>query len=257
MKSKLSISKFTVMMLIIFIIQSVNPAMAENNRKIYDGAELLTSEEREELTILSDQYSEDRQVDIIILTTNDTGGLDIQTYMGNFYDEMGLGYDKSHGNTVLLTIDLAQRDIYIAGFYKGEEYLDNSRAESIREKITPDLSNGYYYDAFRSYIELSHEYLGLEPGVNPDNILMKLWFQLVVSISIAGIIVMFMVYRSGGRMTTSGGTYLDASQSAVTQRRDSYVRTDISKVKKPSNNNKGGGGVTGGGHSHSGSGGKF
>ena len=254
---KLSISKFAIMMLLVLFIQSVNPTMAEGNRKIYDDAELLTAEEQAELTALSDQYSTERQVDIVILTTNGTNGLDIQTYMGDFYDEKGLGYDKRHGNTVLLTIDLGNRDVYVAGFYKGETYIDNQRAELIREKITPDLSAGYYYDAFHSYIELSHEYMGIEPGVNPDSILTKLWFQLVVSIGIAGIIVTLMVYRSGGRMTTSGGTYLDASHSAVTQRSDHYIRTDISKVKKPSNNSSGGGGRTGGGHSHSGSGGKF
>ncbi|WNF35025.1 TPM domain-containing protein [Bacillaceae bacterium IKA-2] len=288
MKSKLLKKTFSIMILFIFIIQSGYPVMAQINQKIYDYAELLTTEELKELESLSNQYSENRQVDIIILTTKDTAGLEVESYMQDFYDEMGLGYDKSHGNTVILTIDMEQREVYVAGFYKGEEYIDNNRADLIREKITSDLSGGYYFDAFRSYIELSNEYLGIspevnsgpEPGVNPgessgissgvspglssektpDNILLKLWFQILVSILIAGVIVFIMIYRSGGRVTTSAGTYLDASNSKVTKRRDTYVRTTITKVKKPSNKNNssgGGGGMTMGGHSHSGSKGKF
>ena len=257
MNRRLILNKFAIIMLMFLIVQSVNFAQAEGNRKIYDHAQLLTAAEQDELTLLAEQYSEDRQTDIIILTTNGTNGLDIQTYMGNFYDDNGLGYDKMHGNTVLLTIDMVGRDVYIAGFYKGETYIDNGRAELIREKITPDLSAGYYYDAFYSYIELSHKYLGIEPGTNPDSIFTKLWFQLVVSLGIASLIVWLMVARSGGRVTTSGVTYLDANQSAVTRQSDTYVRKSISKVKKPKNNSSGGGGTTGGGHSYSGSGGKF
>lgn len=271
------------MILFLFIIQSGYPVMAQINQKIYDYAELLTTEELKELESLSNQYSENRQVDIIILTTEDTAGLEVERYMQDFYDEKGLGYDKSHGNTVILTIDMEHRDVYVAGFYKGEEYIDNSRADLIREKITSDLSGGYYFDAFRSYIELSNEYLGIspevnsgpEPGVNPgggsgispglsseitpDNILLQLWFQILVSFMIAGVIVFTMIYRSGGRVTTSAGTYMDASNSEVTKRSDTFVRTAITKVKKPSNKNNsgGGGGMTMGGHSHSGSKGKF
>ncbi|WP_416150778.1 TPM domain-containing protein [Salipaludibacillus sp. HK11] len=256
MKSKSFIRKFSIIMLFLLITATAFPVSAENNQKIYDYAELLTVEEQEELEQLSDQYSEERQTDITILTTNDSQGLDIVEFTGDFYDEM---YDQSQANAVILTIDMESRDVYISGFYKGEEYVDDSRADLIRQKITSDLSEGYYYDAFHSYVELSHEYLDIEPGVNPDNIFLNLGFQLILSVIIAAIIVAMMLYRSSGRMTTSGGTYMDTSNSAVTNRRDTYVRKVVTKVKKPTsqNNSRGGGGITKGGHSHSGSRGKF
>ncbi len=97
-------------------------------------------------------------------------------------------------------------------------------------------------------------------------ILFNLWFQIVVSLVIAGIIVGAMAYNSGGRVTVSQGTYMDFSNSKVINRRDNYLRTSVTKTRKPSNNNKssgggfgggGGGGTTSGGHSHSGSRGSF
>ena len=255
--------KFHIIMAILLILLNALPAiiMAKTNQKVYDIAGLLTAEEIQQLEIMSNHYSEKRQVDIVILTTRDTQGKDVVTYMEDFYDEKALGYDKPHGNTAILTIDMQHREVYVAGFYKGEKYLDNHRADLVRRKITPSLSEGNYYEAFESFIRLSYEYMGVKPGVNPENILFKLWFQILTAMIVAGIVVTVMVYHSGGRMTAGGSTYLDAGNSKVISRRDTYIRTDVTKRKKPSNNNSsggsGGGGVSSGGHSHSGSRGSF
>ncbi|WP_207645755.1 TPM domain-containing protein [Geosporobacter ferrireducens] len=269
MKNRLYLRRFSVIMLIIFMVFGVHPVMAAEkaNQKVYDFAELLTAEEAAKLEGISDKYSQKRQVDIIILTAKDTQGKDVVTYMEDFYDEKGLGYDKPHGNTVILTIDMEHREVYVAGFYKGEKYLDDSRCDLIRKKITPDLSGGNYYEAFHSFIKLSYQYMGIKPGVNPEKILFKLWFQVLVAIIVASVSVVTMAYHSGGRSTTGGSTYLDAKNSGITNRRDVYIRTETTKRKKPSNEKKSGGGslgggsfgggMSGGGHSHSGSRGSF
>ncbi|WP_207646332.1 TPM domain-containing protein [Cellulosilyticum sp. I15G10I2] len=264
MKVKRYLKQFSVMLIMLLMVLSVYPVMATQkvNQKVYDFAELLTAEEAAKLEALSNTYSEKRQVDIIILTTRDTKGKDVVGYMEDFYDEKGLGYDKPHGDTAILTIDLQHREVYVAGFYKGEQYLDNSRCDLIRRKITPELSAGNYYEAFDSFITLSYKYMGIRPGVNPENILFKWWFQVLAALGVAGISVGVMAYRSGGRMTTGGATYLDSSHSGVTDRRDVYIRTHVTKHKKPSSNSGGGGGgmgggTSGGGHSHSGSRGGF
>lgn len=265
MKRKLYLRIPSIIMLILFIILLSQSALAdtETNQRVYDFAGLLTTAEIEELEGLSSQYSQKRQVDIVILTTADTEGKDVVEYMQDFYDEKGLGYDKPHGNTAILTIDMQHREVYVAGFYKGKEYLDDSRCSLIREKITPYLSNGNYYEAFDSFIRLSYRYMGIRPGVNPENIFLKLWFQIAVSLMVAGGIVTVMAYHSGGRMTAGGGTYLDSNNSGITNKRDTYIRTTTTKRKKPSSNNNSsgggsiGGGISRGGHSHSGSRGRF
>lgn len=264
MKTQLRVKKLSMILLLFFIVTAIQPVAAAENmhQKVYDFAGLLTASEIAELEDMSNEYSQKRQVDIMILTTKDTQGKDVVKYMEDFYDEKGLGFDKPHGNTAILTIDMEHREVYVAGFYKGEEYLDNSRCDLIRQKITPDLSEGNYYEAFRSFIKLSYQYMGIRPGVNPENILFKAWFQVLTSVISASVSVIAMAYNSGGRTTAGGGTYLDASHSSITDRRDIFVRTDITKRRKPSNKNNGGGGsfgggVSGGGHSHSGSRGSF
>ncbi|MBB6447426.1 TPM domain-containing protein [Bacillus benzoevorans] len=229
---------------------------------IYDNAQLLTKEETTQLELLSSELSKERNTAFVIITLNGTEGKTIVQYMEDFYDEQALGYDQPHGNTALLIMDMQGRDVYLAGFKKAEQYLDSVRLEMIRNQITPDLSEGAYDKAFSSFIETAYDYMGYEPGVNPENIFFKWWFQLVLSITLAGVIVALMAYRSGGRVTVNGSTYIDKKQSAVISEYDQFVRETVTRVKKPSNPSNGGGGgggggTTGGGHSYSGSGGKF
>ena len=240
-------------------------AATDTKQNIYDFAGLLSNEEIENLEALAAKFGAKRKTDFIILTTNDTEGKDVEVYMQDFYDEHAPGYDQPHGNTAILTLDMQNRDVYLAGFKKAEDYLDDSRLDLIRDKITPDLSSGDYEKAFGTFIKTSYKYMGVRIGVNPDNILFNLWFQIIVSVGIAGIAVGVMAFNSGGKVTINEGTYLDSNNSRVLQRKDQYVRTSTSKRRKPTDNDSkgggisggGGGGVTSGGHSHSGSRGKF
>jgi uncharacterized protein len=256
----------------------------DRNHYLYDHANLLTEEESMQLQDLASERGKERETAFIIITLDDTNGKDIVPYVEDFYDEYGPGYDQPHGNTAILAIDMNQRDVYLAGFKKAEQYLSDSRLDIIREEITPYLSNGQYFEAFSTFINRANEYMGIEPDVGKgsysgngsigsptvnygydvvvqpsQNIFFQWWFQLIVSLVIAGVVVMIMAYRSGGRVTVNARTYMDSQRSKVVNSYDNFVRQTVTKQKKPSNNTNsgGGGGVTSGGHSHSGSRGKF
>jgi uncharacterized protein len=140
---------------------------------VYDYAKLLSVEESARLGASAASLGRERQTDFIVITLNGADGKDIVDYVEDFYDDMAPGYDKPHGNAAILAIDLQARDVYLAGFGIAETYLDDERLDRIRNKITPYLTEGRYYEAFSKYVSLSHDYMGYEPGVNPDNILFK------------------------------------------------------------------------------------
>jgi len=250
----------TAILLIFSFGLQAQVASPHQKQYIYDHAQLLTDQEKADLEALSRELGEERQAAFLIITLNGTGEKDIVKYVEDFYDQEAPGYEGPHGNTAILAIDLQERDVYLAGFGKAEEYLDDGRLDQIRGKITPDLSAGRYFQAFSTFIATSVDYMGYEPGVNPENILFKWWFQLAASFILAGVIVGLMAYRSGGRVTVNAQTYMNHQQSKILNQKDQYVRQTVTKRKKPSNNPKGGGGgggITGGGFSHSGSRGKF
>jgi uncharacterized protein len=94
-----------------------------------------------------------------------------------------------------------------------------------------------------------------------------MWVQLIASIVIGIITVSIMAFHSGGRMTAGSNNYIEQSNSGLIGRRDDYVRTQVTRIRRPQNNpsnggggfNAGGfrGGMSGGGRSHSSGGGKF
>lgn len=245
---------------LILPLQSVFAA-SEPHQKVFDYAGLLTKKEIKELESVSNKYSKKRKIDFIFITTKDADGKDIRKYVQDMYDDEGFGYDKKHGNTAILAIEMEGRDVDLLGFYKAEKHLDNDRLTQIRERITPSLSSGNYKEAFQQFIEIADRYMDYKPGVDPENILFKWWFQIAVSLGIAGLVVGKMVVNSGGKVTTTAATYRDINHTKIRRKRDRYIRKTVTKRKKPSDDSSsgssGGGGVTRGGHSHSGSRGKF
>ncbi|MDH4616998.1 TPM domain-containing protein [Brevibacillus sp. AY1] len=248
---------------------------------IYDEAGLLNQDEIDELNELANQMGALRETDIIIWTSDNPENIDVELMTEDFYDEQAPGYDKPHGNAVILTLDMNNREVYLAGFYKAETYLDNDRLDEIRSQITPDLANGDYKLAFQTYIETAGAYLEVLPEVKPDitynsnnsynndysppvqspthatdqyvtsrpevnrepdNLFLNTWFQLAVSLIIGVISVAVMAYRSGGRVTVNSRTYEEAHTSGILDSRDDYLHTTVTKQKIERNTNNGSGG---------------
>jgi len=255
-------------MLIAMLVALASPFLAstayaaEPKRMVYDDANLLDADERLLLESAAARHAEKRDTDFIIYTTNNEKNVDVVKLTQDFYDSKKLGYDKPHGNAVILTMDMRNREVYLAGFYKAKTLLDDGRLDKIRNKITPDLSGGYYYSAFSKYMNMADRYMGFKPGTNPDNIIFNGWFQLAVAFFIALFIVWGMKANAGGRVTVNAGTYANAGTSGIIDKHDIYLRTTVTKkpIPKPSSSGGGrggGGGTTSGGHSHSGSRGSF
>lgn len=238
-------------------------ADAGEKKLIFDKAKLLTEEEYAELNTMANEYAAKRDTDFIILTTNNDLNLDVVLITEKFYDTQAPGYDKPHGNTAILTLDMKNREVYLAGFYKAEKYLDDERLDRIRSKITAEFSEGNYGLGFEKFIRTSYKYMGFEPGVDPDNILFNVGFQVIAALVMGGLVVGIMAARTGGRVTVNRHTYENAQTSGVVDREDRFIRTSVTKqkIEKSSSSSGGGGGggggTTSGGHSHSGSRGSF
>ncbi len=135
--------------------------------------------------------------------------------------------------------------------------MNSSRLNTIRNTISSDISAGHYEKAFQTYIKMAYKDMGKSPDDKSDNLLLTWWFQLIIAAAAAGIAVTVMVYNSGGKVTVTGSTYMDHDTSEVLSQHDTYIRTDVTREKKPDKDNDNDGGVTRGGTSYSGSKGSF
>lgn len=247
-----------------------------NTQRVYDEADILTQEEYDLLEDMCLTYGKDAQVEIFILIHNDPDAVYPEKFIEDFEDLLPVG------DRVYFLLDMARGErgeIFMEGYGKAETYIHSKRIDKIFDNVTDDLRAGNYYDAFETYIIMSAEYMTDNSELNydhnysydsppsgsgsdadydydryyndtelePADILTNIWFQLAVSLAVGGIAVGIMAYNSGGRMTARGNDYLDMQHSGLVGRRDDYIRTRVTRIRKPQNNNTGRGGFNAGG----------
>ena len=288
-----------LVMATIISITTVNAFAAETdiseiNQHVYDKAGLLSTTEVEDLEQMCIDYGTEAGIDIMILTHDDSDAVYAEDYIEAFEDQLPVG------NRVYLLLDMNERVVFMEGYGTAETYIHSKRIDNIIEEITPDLSSGNYFIACATYIKSSAAYMSDDSELNTDHdytagtpqssdpnapnydetwpsdrntgsselidILSNVWVQLIAAVVIGIITVSIMAYNSGGRMTAGSSNYIESNNSGLIGRRDDYVRTQVTRVRKPQNNNSSGGGFnaggfrggsSGGGRSHSSGGGHF
>lgn len=277
-------------------IQDIESSQIISNsetRRVYDEAGLLTDKEITGLELLSEEYGENAGIEIFILTHNDPNSTYPERYIEDFEDQLPVG------DRVYFLYDVSRGEIFMEGYGLAETYIHSKRIDKIFDNVVDDLKNGYYYDTFETYIVMSADYMADESELNYDhdyyydsppadfdpdneysydeydydkyyddeakgeNILLNVWFQLFISLLIGGVVVGLLAYNSSGRMTAGSRDYLDRSKSGLIGRRDHYIRSTVTRVRKPTQNTSSGGsrggfnaggfrgGRSGGGRSHS------
>lgn len=251
--------------LIIFCFLHTGTALAsQEDVKVYDYANLLSKDQINDLENLCNKYGEKGNLDIVIVTINDDTIVDSEVFLEDMYDTIGFGYNEKFGSASMIAVNMYTRKVNIIGFKDAETHINNDRINLIIKKITPSLTAGDYDFAFTKFIKLSSKYMNINASLNPDNLFFKLWFQLLISLTVGLVIVGTMAIQSGGKVTVNDGTYLNHKDSKVLAKKDDYIRTTVTRVQKPKPNNNGGGssggssgGMSSGGHSHSSGSGSF
>ncbi|WP_343208505.1 TPM domain-containing protein [Anaerolentibacter hominis] len=258
MKSRYITSALVLFLLVALMVLSPKTANAYDPsiRHVYDDAGLLTEQEINLIEEAAVKYGAKRNINFFVLTTLDTGN-DTEGYSESFYGDFINEHGETEKDCVILTIDMGFRYADVSGQGTAKTKLDNDRCTKIFDKLSSDLSRQDYYGACMTYLKLANRYLQFRPGVNPDLIFFRTWFQVFAALLVGGISLACMVSGRGGRMTAGQSTYLDPAHSRLTGQRDTYLRTTTTRTRKASSSSSGGSsgrssGGGGGGGSHGG-----
>lgn len=159
MKKHLKAVSLTGWIMICMCLTAVlNMNVLANDQKIADGSDLLTAEEetklQEYLLDISDKY----QCDVVAVTTNSFEGKDRWTYTDEYYFEHDYGYGDTVDGIILM-VNLQEREFQYLTRGKAIEVFTDYGLEVIDKQVTPYLSDGEYYDAFKKYADLTEEFL--------------------------------------------------------------------------------------------------
>ena len=228
-----------ILALILVMNLAVCAAAATETGLLYDEADLLTSAEETELLGKLQSAGAEYQAQLIVVTLPSMNGGDIDQFVEDIYDSMNLGIGENRDGVLLLvSMDPRQYRILSNG-YAGSA-IDVGTIDRIGEAMVPDLSDGYYADAFDTFVEQCEYYLqGYQKGF-PFNFGQKLMIALVVGI-VAGLIVALVLK---GQLKTvykqnQARSYMTPGSMQLTTNSDVFLYHDVKRTPRPKSNSSG------------------
>ena len=236
-----------ILSLVVFVL---NPIVSAEKKLVFDDAMLFTEDEIVKLEEEANNLSNDYNMDIVIVTTDDADGKTPREYADDYFDygDFGVG-DNNDG--ILFLIDMDNSEAYISTSGIGIRYLTDMRIEKILDIVFDDgLLDGDYYGATMGFISGTKTYL--EAGIpsnqynEPEDIKLenKLTVTDVIISIIGGIIVSSIFYfatKSSYKTprTANPFSYRNNSFVNLTSQEDRLVDTFITHriIPKPTNNN--------------------
>lgn len=240
---------------------------------LVDNAGLLSYSEASNLETILDDYSTRYNLDIAVLTSNGTEfGMSTRDYCEYFFENnYGVGAEL---DGVIFYVNMSEREWQIATSGRAITALTDYGLEHIEDRMIDDLSDGYYYDAFKSFADTCAELLEIAENGEPydyDNggnsghpLGMNLIISLVFGLIVALIVVSSMKsqLKSVG-MQRGAANYVRRGSFNITQSRDIYLYRNVTRTARPkdtpSSHHSGGSTVhrSSSGHSFGGRGGRF
>lgn len=244
-------------LLLVMVLLAV-PVLGNGNL-VRDREGLLSSEELIYLEQLYTTHGEKCGYTPILLTTPSFEGQSPETYAGEYYDTNGYPYDG-----ILLLVSLTEGQWYILTNGTCYDNISNDEAWEIGENLVPYLREGQYYEAFVRFTELAAEaYTYSDSSVSViggadgptsvyvesqknygKTIAISMGVGLLIGLIAVGIMASMM---KSVRPQNSAGEYVRKGSMQLTNQRDIYLYSHVSRTPKPQNNSSGGSGGSRGG----------
>ena len=225
---------------------------------MYDGENLLAAEEAIDLESDYADFAARHDFFPILVNTDSFEGKSAETYAGNWYDSHGYPADG-----ILLLVSLTEGEWYILTNGACYDRISDWDAEEMGEILVEYLRDGDYYEAFAMFPELAEHFMeasdsnvgGVEAPAGKKNYGKTIAICMVVGLAIGGIAVGIMASQMKSvKMQRGASDYVRSGSMHLTNSRDIFLYSHVSRTAKPKNNSSGG---SHGGGSRGGAGGRI
>lgn len=265
----------TVLLLLVNKLEEAGNANGRGNmsapeERVYDKADVLTTEEEDRLRRVIAEAEERIHCDIVLVTIDqavegyeavsygyryDDWELNMRDLADDFYDDNNFGYDMPHGDGVLL----------LDNWYEGQAGSWLSTCGAVYERfgdyeINRVLDEVFYgleqstYEAYKAYVDSVVSYMAprdrIQDAYESGTFLLMV---ILIPLVAAGIFIAVNMKGKEGDVTTSMITYVAGGRPRMNICNDTFIRKTVTKRKIPRNNGGGGGSShrsSGGGGSH-------
>ena len=236
----------------------------EATGRLVDAADLLSDDEEQKLKNKLDEISERQQFDVVVVTVDSTDGKSPMAYADDYYDYNGYGFTDAHDGTLLL-LAMDERDWWVSTTGYGITALNDSAIEYVEDKVVPYLSDAEYYDGFVTFANFVDTRVTEQREGKSFKEPFGFGFAAIVSIVIGFIISLIITMPAKAklksvRMQPFANDYAKPGSLQLTDSRDIFLYTHVTRTERPKESSSGGGSSThsgSSGTSHGGGGGKF
>lgn len=202
------------------------PAMAASDVPyVVDEADLLTDSEERALEDTLSALSEKLGMDVVVVTTDDTGYKSSVAYADDFFDYGGYGADG-----ILWLIDMDNRKSTISTAGEAIDLFDDSVQDTMQDELAPMLTDGRYYEAACRFAELCDEYSSFSVGTS-------LIIAVVIGFVVAFIATAVMKGQlKSVRAKAAAADYVKPGSLQVTEARDLFLYRHVDRREKPKSN---------------------
>lgn len=244
MKRKILSALLAVMLLCALVFPAAADTVFTTDGKwIIDMAGILDKSEEKELNATLDKICKAYDVNILIVTTEDMQGMEIEEY-GPWLYNTALQYNlENTKNVALLTVSFNPRmyDIYCDGL--PSEALD---LDSIMDDMEADMRSGSYTTAFETYANQCDYYINGHLNGFPFDFEGALLIAVVLGLIIGLISVLVMKSKlKSVRKQNYAHVYVRPNSMRVTVHNDLFLYRTVSRIRKQTNNSSGGSGGSG------------
>ena len=253
---------------------AVEGGFADLYYRMFDDAEVLTEDEDNELEDALEELSLRQSFDVTIATIESmesVGADSMEQFADDLYDYCQYGYGPDMDG-VLLLVSVGDRKWHISTCGYGITAFTDAGIQYLGEQMTPDMADGDYAAAFRTFIQWTDAYVTAAREGHPydvDNMpkepfsIVYLGVALVIGLITALIVTGVMKSRLKSVAPQRDATsYVRQGSMKLTNQRDLYLYRDVHRTERPkeSSSSDSGGSSThtsSSGTTHGGGGGSF
>ena len=206
--------------------------------RLVDNAGLLSQAEADSLRATLDQYSEELNFDIVVVTTNTLDGKTPRDCADDYFDYNGYGYGANRDGALFLRyINGSSKEVWLSTSGEGIKAIRDADIESIFDDMEDDIRANRYGAAFRIFAQdVRDEVLDYR---SYDTI----WIFVGLAVGLGVGLIATNAMRSSlksVRQQRYAGSYIKGNSVNITEARDIFLYRTVSRVAKPKESSGGG-----------------
>lgn len=222
----------------------LNTPKVDEQEKVYDFAELFSSDDIDKLKESIAKYTDKFGMDMLVVTIDKNNKEDARHYADDFYEYNDFGIGKNRSG-ILFLIDMDTRKIYITTAGDAIGKYDDSKIENM-------LNASYNYVKDQKYYEAANAFIVSASSKNIPWILIVVLPFLVATIPT----VVFVHKNKMVRKKIEANQYIDKDSIKITEAKDIFITTNTVRTAIQSSSGGGSSTHSGGGGMSFGGGGK-